>query len=80
MFLALRAYSHTLSNTLVNSQPCVQIAKTGSTKLDLLDLSFRVFKICLERKIDLRIEWIPISQNQIANYISKIHDTDDWEV
>jgi len=63
-----------------DSQSCVQIINAGSTKPELQDLALKIFQICLERKIDLRVQWIPRSQNQIADYLSKMGNSDDWEV
>lgn len=82
--LALRAYGNILSHKSVkwfsDSQSCVQIIKAGSTKTELQSISISIFQLCLQKNIDLKIEWVPRSNNQIADNISKLHDTDDWEV
>lgn len=84
VWLALRAYGSLLRHKSVkwfsDSQSCVQIVKAGSTKKELQGYSIKIFQICLEKNIDLKIEWVPRSKNEIADNISKLHDTDDWEV
>ena len=39
-----------------------------------------IFQICLQQGIWLDMEWIPRSKNDIADYISRIVDFDDWQV
>ncbi|XP_053400756.1 uncharacterized protein LOC128557413 [Mercenaria mercenaria] len=84
VFLALRAYGSTLKNLSVkwfsDSQSCVKIVQAGSTKLELQHDSLEIFNLCLKWNIDLNIQWVPRTQNQIADHISKIHSTDEWEV
>ena len=82
--LALNAYGPILKNKAVkwfsDSQNCVRIVLAGSTKADLQQESLDIFHLCLKWNINLDIQWVPREMNTIADNISKIRDTDDWEV
>ena len=39
-----------------------------------------VFQVCLQYGIRLNLEWIPRSNNEVADYLSCIVDLDDWQV
>lgn len=36
--------------------------------------------MCADSKISLDVQWIPRSENDKADFLSKIIDHDDWEV
>ena len=38
----------------------------------------RVFELCVTSQIHLEPEWIPREKNQLADYLSRIIDYDDW--
>lgn len=82
--LALQAYAPLLSGKPVkwfsDSQSCVHIVQSGSTKLDLHSEAMGIFNICMKFNIDLRIQWIPRELNTVADDISKYRSTDEWEV
>ena len=63
-----------------DSQACVHVVQSGSGKPDLHQEAFDVFQLCFKYKIDLRIEWIPRELNQVADELSKVSSTDEWEV
>ena len=46
----------------------------------LQDGAMAIFGVCFQYGIKLEMEWIPIAQNQLADYISRIQDCDDWMV
>ena len=52
----------------------------GSMKPDLQKIAMSIFDICVNRHIDLSLEWIPRDENEAADHLSKIKDTDDWEI
>ena len=39
-----------------------------------------IYEACFQNGIKLEVEWIPRSQNQIADYISRIMDADHWMI
>ena len=51
---------------------------------ELHDLAIKIFQCCaenqLENQISLDIQWIPRSDLERADYISRIVDIDDWQI
>jgi hypothetical protein len=39
-----------------------------------------IFEVCFQNGIELEMKWIPRAHNQLADYISKIQDFDDWKI
>ena len=39
-----------------------------------------LFQIYLQHSIKLEMEWIPRTENEVADYISRIVDSDDWHI
>ena len=56
------------------------IIKSGSSKVHLHKLAMEIFSLSKEHNVIIDIEWIPRSENVVANYLSKIVDFDDWSV
>lgn len=50
----------------------------GSRKRHLNVVVIRTFEKCQELQIKLLVEWIPRKSDQFADYLSKLHDSDDW--
>ena len=48
--------------------------------LNLHQMAFAIFSICLKARIELDIQWISRFLNEKADYLSKIIDYDDWEI
>ena len=44
------------------------------------DLALKIFEFCAVNGIELKLDWVPRSQNVIADEISKISDSDNWEI
>ena len=40
----------------------------------------RIFDIFIRSGIHLEVQWIPRTSNQQADYISRLIDTDDWQI
>ena len=84
VWLALASFIGDVSNKHVkwftDNQNVCRIINNGSKKLDLHKLTLDIYRLCLIFGIDLNIEWIPRSQNDQADYISRIQDFDDWEI
>ena len=49
-----------------------------SMKKELHDLAIKIFQCCAENQISLGIQWIPQSDLERADYISRI--VDDWQI
>ena len=43
-------------------------------------LALDIFQTTKDNNIDMKVEWIPRTQNERADYLSKIVDYDDWTV
>ena len=52
----------------------------GSKKQHLQSEIMQIFNICYPRSINIDIEWIPRTQNERADYLSKIYDDNDWGI
>ena len=60
--------------------PTVGIVEVGSMNMSLHRLAVNIFDSCVNNNIHLAIEWIPRTMNQKADMISKLDDTDDWQI
>ena len=49
-------------------------------KLDLHRLAIKIFQFCAEHSIRLEVQWIPRTENEKADYISRLIDFDDWQI
>lgn len=55
------------------------LLKKGGSRVDHLhDICLRIFWLCLDLRIELRPEWVPRAQNQLADFLSKVRDVDDF--
>ena len=63
-----------------DSQVAAKIVEVGSMKLGLHKMARRIFDICIRSGIHLEVQWIPRTSNQQADYISRLIDTDDWQI
>ena len=52
----------------------------GGNKADIHSVALDIFSCCLQNRITLCPVWIPRSENELADKISKICDYDDWFV
>ena len=43
-------------------------------------LALDIFQTAKDNNIDIEVEWLPRTQNERADYLSKIADYDDWTV
>ena len=49
-------------------------------KLDLHRLVVKIFQFCAEDNIRLEVQWIQRTENEKADYISRLIDFDDWQI
>ena len=57
-----------------------RIISNGSSKDELQELALDIFETSMKYDIKIIPKWIPREENQIADSISKYHDTDDWGI
>ena len=84
VYRILLSLRHVLANQRVkwftDNQGVKAISSKGSMKRDLQDIAFGIFKLCMSKSIYLEMEWIPRTENEKADYLSKIVDFDDWGI
>lgn len=56
------------------------VLRSGSTKVDLQTIALQIYNVCEKRDITLIPEWIPREKNTRADFLSRCHDCDDWEI
>ena len=49
----------------------------GTSKPELQAIAIEIFEVCTSFAIAMEIEWLPRSQNDKADYLSRIVDLDD---
>ena len=80
----LEALESKLANQRVrwftDNQNVVRILQVGSRKPDLQGEALAIFSISLSQHIHLEPEWIPRKNNELADYLSRIVDYDDWSL
>ena len=82
--IVLQALAPKLQNErlcwLTDNQNVVRIVLHGSEKPLLQELALSVFQLCVVHHVTIEPEWIPREENELADYISKVRDYDDWMV
>ena len=63
-----------------DNQAVVSIVHKGSMKRHLQDLAINIYKFACSNSIDVFMEWIPRSENEKADMLSRIIDHDDWQI
>ena len=66
---------------LVDSQSAARIVKTSSMKEDLQWFATEIFHICFKNNVALKVDWVPRSQNTLADWASReadLIDIEDW--
>ena len=56
------------------------ILHTGSNKTHLQKIAVDIFDTCKTNKILLKAKWVPREVNELADYLSKNYDYDDWSI
>lgn len=82
--LALNSFGKELQNQEIqvcsDSQNVVRILQKGSRKDYLHKMALSVFSACLRYNIHLNLVWIPRSENERADFLSRMVDTGDWRI
>jgi len=81
---SLQSFVHFLKGGHVkwytDNQGVAAIVKSGSAKGHLHKLAMEIFSLSKEHDVRIDIEWIPRSENEVADYLSKIVYFEDWSV
>jgi hypothetical protein len=83
LFCLLSSFEHFLSGyTVVARGDALNVFflfyRGGSKAEHLQEICLWLFWFCHDRKIELVPEWIPRERNQLADYLSKVHEVDDF--
>lgn len=62
-----------------NKNVC-SILSVGSSKPYLHRVALNIHDVCMNNDIELHSNWIPRSENKIADSLSRCSDSDDWSV
>ena len=63
-----------------DNQNVVRIMEVGSKKPQLQEEALTIFSIAAQNVVRMEPQWIPRSENQKADYLSRLQDTDDWKI
>ena len=81
---ALQAFLPIVKNTYLkwftDNQAACSIVQVGSMRQDLHLIAVRIYQLCITNQVELAIQWIPQTELQKADYISRMIDIDDWQI
>ena len=81
---AIESFSSVLESSHVkwytDKQAASKIVDVGSMRPELHKLAVKIFGACLRSKIKLEVQWIPRSENEKADFISRLIDVRDWQL
>ena len=63
-----------------DSQSACTTIQVGSMQSDLHAIALEIFQFCANNGIELKLQWIPRTEIERADYISRIIDIDDWQI
>ena len=63
-----------------DNQAAVAIIQSGSRHGHLQDEAIAIFQLRVQHQIILKPQWIPRTENERADFFSKLQDTDDWQL
>jgi len=75
-----RVLAHKRVKWFTDNQGVVSIVFKGSMKHELQNIAMAIYRLCMGYSIVLEMDWIPRSENEKADYFSKITDFDDWGI
>ena len=82
IFLALKSFQSFIMGKKVkifsDNQNVVRIVHNGSSVAHLQQIAVDIFSFCLTNSVSFQTQWIPRAENELADYLSRIVDPDDW--
>ena len=63
-----------------DSQSVCKIIQVGSMRSGFHAIALEIFQFCANNGIELEVQWIPRTEIERADYISRIIDMDDWQI
>ena len=61
-----------------DNQNVTNIVSCGSPKPHLQAEALSIYNICCNHSISIEMAWIPRSENDQADFLSRVYDPDDW--
>ena len=61
-----------------DNQNVPRIMSCGSRKSHLQSEALSIYNICCFHSISIEMEWIPRTENEQADFLSRVYDPDDW--
>ena len=84
VYYMLSSVGHILTGHKVqwytDNQNVTHIIDRGSTKPDLQTLAEEIVNLCNNHRVSVIPVWVPRDNNQLADYLSKLTDVDDWGI
>ena len=81
-YLALKSFQNFISGKKVkiyaDNQNVVHIVHAGSSIIHLQQIAVDIFSFCMTNSVSFQAHWIPRGANELADYLSRIVDPDDW--
>jgi len=80
--LALKSFQSFIMGKKVkifsDNQNVVRIVHNGSSVAHLQQIAVDIFSFCLTNSVSFQTQWIPRAENELADYLRRIVDPDDW--
>lgn len=82
VYLALKSIQNFIIRRKVkivsDNQNVVRIAHAGSRVTHLQHIAVDIFSFCMTNSVSFQAQWIPRADKELADYLSRIVDPDDW--
>ena len=63
-----------------DNQKMVWILMTGSRKPPLQKEALAIYSFAVSNAVHIKPDWVPRGENQVADFLSRLTDTDDWSI
>ena len=80
-YLALKSFQNFISGKKIkisSDNQNVHIVHAGSSIIHLQQIAVDIFSFCMTNSVSFQAHWIPRGANELADYLSRIVDPDDW--
>ena len=82
VYLALKSFQNFIIGKKVkifsDNQNVVRIVRAGSSIIHLQQIAVDIFSFCRTNSMSFQAQWIPRGDNELADYLSRVVDPDDW--
>ena len=82
IFVALKSFQSLIMGKKVkifsDNQNVVRIVHNGSIVAHLQQIAVDIFSFCFTNSVSLKTQWILRAENELADYLSRLVDPEDW--